>query len=102
MIRHQATTIGVPIPSIHFRAMRTKRASMSTRGRMTVDTGLLRVPRELGEFVIVHELVHLLSPNHGRVFKSFMHAYMPDWEVKESRLRSYAARTFKKLSDTPN
>ena len=40
----------------------------------------LRIPWELGEFVIVHEL----APNHGRVFKSFMHAYMPDWETREN------------------
>jgi len=46
----------------------------------------------LGEFVIVHELVHLLAPNHGRVFKSFMHAYLPDWEERELRLREFAHR----------
>jgi predicted metal-dependent hydrolase len=30
---------------------------------------LLTLPRDLGEFVIVYELVHLLAPNHGRAFK---------------------------------
>jgi hypothetical protein len=44
----------------------------------------------LGEFVIVHELVHLLAPNHGKVFKSFMHAYLPDWQQRERRLKYYA------------
>ena len=37
----------------------------------------------------VHELVHLLAPNHGKVFKSFMHAYMPDWEERAERLKRY-------------
>ena len=49
-----------------------------------------------GQFVIVHELVHLLIPNHGRVFKSFMYAYMPDWETRERRLQAHANKPTKK------
>jgi hypothetical protein len=48
------------------------------------------LPKELGEYVIVHELVHLLAPNHGKVFKSFMLAYLPDWEDRETRLQKKA------------
>ena len=36
---------------------------------------------------MVHELVHLLVPNHGRVFKSFLYAYLSDWEERERRLQ---------------
>jgi len=61
---------------------------MSTTGRLTLNTDLLTLPQELAEFVIVHELVHLLVPNHGKVFKSFMYAYLPDWEEREQRLQS--------------
>ena len=74
------------------RDMKRKWASISTVGRLTLSTALVRLPRELGEFVIVHELVHLLVPNHGRVFKSFMHAYLPDWESREQQLREFATR----------
>jgi len=42
--------------------------------------------------VIVHELVHLLAPNHGKVFKSFMYAYMPDWEKREAALQMKTQR----------
>jgi predicted metal-dependent hydrolase len=84
-----ASRIRVNAVQIHVRPMKTKWASISTAGRLTLNTELLTVPKELGEFVIVHELVHLLAPNHGRVFKSFMHVYLPDWEQREKFLRSY-------------
>src|ERR1019366_9050478 len=86
-VRHWATRIGVKTPQIHLRDMRRKWASLSSVGRLTLNTELIGLPKDLGEFVIVHELVHLLAPNHGRVFKSFMHAYLPDWESREQRLR---------------
>src|SRR6266567_7784447 len=88
--RNWATRIGVKPARIQVRAMQTKWASISTTGSITLDLGLLKLPKELGEFVIVHELVHLLAPNHGRVFKSFMYAYMPDWETRERRLQAHA------------
>lgn len=72
---------------IHVRAMRSKWASMSTGGRLTLNAELLDLPQSLGEYVIVHELVHLLAPNHGKVFKSFLLAYLPDWRERERRLR---------------
>ena len=89
-VRNWAARIGVKPARIQVRAMQTKWASISTNGSMTLDLDLLRIPQELGEFVIVHELVHLLAPNHGRVFKSFMHAYMPDWETREKQLQTYS------------
>ena len=88
--RHWATRVGVPTPRIHIRAMSQKWASISTAGRLTLNSELVGLPRELGEFVIVHELVHLLAPNHGRVFKSFLHAYLPDWQRLERELRRHA------------
>ncbi len=87
-MRGWATCIGVKVAQIHLRPMTTKWASMSLSGRLTLNTELLDLPRELGEYVIVHELVHLLVPNHGKVFKSFLAAYLPEWEERERALRS--------------
>lgn len=69
--------------------MNSKWASISTAGRLSINTELLTLPRHLGEFVIIHELVHLLVPNHGKVFKCFMYAYLPDWENRERELQGY-------------
>ncbi len=85
--RDWATRIGVRLRQVSVRPMTTKWASMSTAGRLTLNTELLDLPRSTGEYVIVHELVHLLAPSHGKVFKSFMAAFMPDWEEREDGLR---------------
>ncbi|MBA2362254.1 MAG: M48 family metallopeptidase, partial [Chloroflexia bacterium] len=88
--RHWAASMGVKVPQVQLRPMSRKWASMSQSGRLTLNTELLDLPRDLGEYVIVHELVHLLVPNHGRVFKSFLHAYMPEWEERERELQGHA------------
>ena len=85
--RNWAARIGVKVPQIHLRQMSRKWASISTTGRLTLNSELLEMPKLLGEFVIVHEVVHIIAPNHGKVFKSFMFAYLPDWQERERRLR---------------
>ncbi len=89
--RHWAARIGVKTPIIQVRRMSTKWGSISTAGRLSLNSELLDVPKLLGEFVIVHELVHLLAPNHGPVFKSFLHAYLPDWKTRERQLRGWSS-----------
>lgn len=93
-VRAWASKIGVAVPYIQVRHMRSKWASISTGGRLTLNLELLEVPRELGEYVIVHELVHLLAPNHGKVFKSFMNAYLPNWETLDTEIRKWSSLSF--------
>lgn len=64
-------------------------STISLAGRLTLNSQLMEMPKAIGEFVIVHEMVHMLAPNHGRVFKSFLDAYLPDWRERESLLRKY-------------
>ena len=76
-----AETVGVKPGEIHLRPMRTKWASISRASRrLTFDSGLLTVDREWGEYVILHEVLHVKIPNHGKLFKSFLYSYMPKWE----------------------
>ncbi|MCY3551780.1 MAG: M48 family metallopeptidase [Candidatus Poribacteria bacterium] len=88
VVWYWADRIGVKVREIHLRQMQQKWASISMKGRLTLNTELLDLPEALTEFVIVHELVHLLVPNHGKLFKGYMSAYLPDWEDRQNRLRS--------------
>lgn len=75
-----AQRIGVEdrISEIQIRPMKRKWASCSSRGRLTFDTALLHQPAEFRREVIVHELLHLKIPNHGRLFKALLKAYLPE------------------------
>lgn len=89
--RQWATRIGVKTPRIRVRQMRSRWASTSTGGSLTLNTALLTVPKPLGELVIVRELAHMLAPHHARIFKRVMREYMPDWQARERALKRYSA-----------
>lgn len=79
-VRRWALKIGVEPKRVQVQAMTTKWASCSTAGRICFSNDLLREGTTFREVVIVHELLHLRVPNHGKLFKSLMSAYLPDWE----------------------
>jgi predicted metal-dependent hydrolase len=60
--------------------MRHKWASCSTAGTVSFSLDLLTQPPAFREYVIVHELLHLKVPNHGKLFKTLIRAYLPDYE----------------------
>ncbi|HEY9175187.1 MAG TPA: M48 family metallopeptidase [Verrucomicrobiae bacterium] len=61
---------------VHVRPMKRKWGSCSTTGRVTFDADLLRQHAEFRKRVIVEELLHLQVPNHGKLFKRLLRAYL--------------------------
>lgn len=76
-----ARRLGVTPREIHIRPMKRKWASCSSRGRLTFATDLLHQPAEFRREVIVHELLHLKVPNHSKVFRALLKAYLAQ-EIK--------------------
>lgn len=81
-----ADTLDVKARSLAVRPMRNKWASCSTAGSLTFNSELLGLDREVGDYVIVHELLHFTVPNHGRLWKSLMRTRLGDYERIERRL----------------
>ena len=77
-----AERIGVSYKEIHLRPMKNKWGSCSNRGRLTFDTGLLCQPASFRAEIIVHELLHLKVPNHGRVFEALLRSYLKKYSRK--------------------
>lgn len=84
-------TIGVTVSRVQIRKMRTKWGSISTAGNLTLSSDLLHFPLELAEYVIVHELVHLRCPHHGKAWKVSMSLYLSDWRKREKHLQKFIA-----------
>ena len=89
LVQAWAERIGVEVTKIQIRPMRRKWASCSSRGTLTLASDLLQLPRDLVEYVICHDLVHLRVPDHGKGFQAMMNAHMPDWRERESRLSGW-------------
>jgi predicted metal-dependent hydrolase len=85
--RSWADRLEAQVTSIMVRPMKTKWASYSTSGRLTFDELLLELREELQDYVIVHELLHSRVPNHGKLWKSLMRAYLGDYEKREKKLK---------------
>jgi predicted metal-dependent hydrolase len=78
-VRQWAGKIGVSPQRIQLQRMSRKWASCSPAGAVTFSSELLYEPRDFGEAVIVHELIHLIAPNHGRLFRSLYSSFFPNW-----------------------
>lgn len=83
-----ADAVKVKINQISLRPMTRKWASCSTTGYFCFNTALLGLDRSLGEYVILHELLHYHVPNHGKLWKSLMLVHMPDHEKRAEKLQA--------------
>jgi predicted metal-dependent hydrolase len=77
-VTHWAVRIKARPTQIRIQRMTRKWASCSSNGRVTFNSELFDQPYRFQEFVIVHELLHLKIPNHGKFFKSLVNAYLSD------------------------
>jgi len=70
---------------IRVQHMTRKWGSCSTRGIITLAVDLYEQNIHFQDFVIVHELLHLRVPNHGRLFKTLMTMHVPGWREFDIR-----------------
>lgn len=71
-----ARRIKVEPKEVHVRPMKRKWGSCSTTGRVSFSSDLLTEPAAMRKRVIVEELLHLRVPNHGKLFKALLRAYL--------------------------
>lgn len=71
--------LGVQPRGVYVQKMNAKWASCSANGRLCFSVALLRQSAAFQEVVIVHELLHLRVPNHGRLFQALLSAHLPAW-----------------------
>ena len=80
--------MGVHATGWTLRRMKTRWGSCTVNtGRIRINTRLYFYPDEILEYIVVHELCHLLEPSHDQRFQALMTEFLPDWKERRRRMR---------------
>ena len=83
------TKIGVKASAYFLQRMKTKWGACNPRARnIRLNTELVKKPRDLLEYVIVHELMHLIEPRHSDRFMALMDRHYPHWREARAELNA--------------
>ena len=85
--------LGVQVERFFVQRMKTKWGSCNPRARtVRLNTELAKKPAECLEYIVVHELVHLLEPTHNARFLALMDRFMPTWQFHRQTLNRLPVR----------
>ena len=80
----------VAVDRFHVQRMKTKWGSCNPEKRsIRLNTELARKPRECLEYLVVHEMAHLVERKHGLAFVSLMDRSLPNWRVRRDQLNAF-------------
>ncbi len=86
-VEHFANKMDLKFNSLKFRKMRSRWGSCSSSRTITLNSELIKVKKELIDYVVVHELAHLVHMNHSKDFHSLVECYMPSSKALRRELR---------------
>ncbi len=79
--------LGVQVRAYFLQRMKTKWGSCSHQaGHIRLNTELVKKPKDLIEYVVVHEMVHLLEPTHNERFVAILTEHYPTWREARAEL----------------
>jgi len=85
-VLRSTTWLDVDMPPISIRTMRQRWGSATAHGRVIFNIDLVKLPLGCIEYVVAHELVHLIIPNHGPAFWRMLSRCLPEWKKWRERL----------------
>jgi predicted metal-dependent hydrolase len=89
---HWAARLGLPTPRLVVAEPPKRWGSTTKTGTVRINWRILQCPVSLVDYVIAHELVHLIHEDHSRAFWATLGRIMPDYEERKNRLRAMGPR----------
>ncbi|WP_374568127.1 M48 family metallopeptidase [Ideonella sp.] len=83
------------VPPFRLQFMTVQWGSCSPSGRITLNPLLVKAPRECIDYVLLHELCHLLHHNHSPKFYRTLDRHMPNWRTVKEKLDNMAEEVFR-------
>jgi hypothetical protein len=99
LIRKWEAKLGVQVKRYFLQRMKTKWGGCNRRaGHIRLNTELVKKPKDLLEYIIVHEMVHLLEPTHSARFTEILDRHYPTWREARAELNELplSAESWKK------
>jgi len=91
-VEHWRSVMGEPPVEWQIKQMRSEWGScVAKKRRLLFNLELARVPQTCIDYIIVHELSHLLIPNHSKLFERHMAQYLPNWRALRQQLNDFIA-----------
>ena len=86
-VAHWEAALGVRVTEWRIRDMKTRWGTCNvTVGRVWFALMLAAQPLDLVDYIVLHELAHLIEPSHNARFQGILDAHMPDWRLRRRRL----------------
>ena len=87
LVRKWEPKLGVKVTGYFLQRMKTKWGSCTPEaGHIRLNTELVKKPKDLVEYVVVHEMVHLLEPTHSERFVTLLQEHYPTWREARAEL----------------
>jgi predicted metal-dependent hydrolase len=80
---------GVEPHSLYIQAMESRWGSCTPKGKIILNTELIKAPKPCIAYVITHEMCHLIHKNHTKAFYDLLYTEMPDWEKWKNKLERF-------------
>jgi len=74
------------LPPLEIRRMKNRWGSCTPKGKIILNPEIIKTPTHCIEYVVTHEICHLIHPNHSKAFYQLQNSIMPDWEKWKDRL----------------
>ncbi len=85
--------LGVKVGRLFIQRMKTKWGSCNPSSQnIRINTELARKPKECLEYIVVHEMTHLIEPTHNARFAALMDCYLPRWQIRRQTLNRLPVR----------
>ncbi len=90
LIKKYSSIMNLEVNSFTVKKLKSKWGSCDTiKKNITFNLELMKYPISALEYITVHELAHLLEPNHSRKFYNIISLYMPEWKKSKNILDTF-------------
>lgn len=96
-VKYYAEKMSLSVGRITIRNQKTRWGSCSSKGNLNFNCLLMLCPEDVRDYVVVHELCHMLEMNHSKAFWNNVEHIMPDYRSRRAWLKENGGRIIDRI-----